>query len=100
MKKERWIIIAGSLLVLTMVFIFLVFPSRPASFKALRRGRDFNVIVITLDTTRADRIGVFGCNKVKTPVLDGFAAQGLRFERCIAQSPLTLPSHTTIMTGT
>lgn len=100
MKKERWIIIAGSLLVLALALIFLVFPSRPASFQDLRQGRDFNVIVITLDTTRADRIGVYGCSRVKTPVLDGFAAQGLRFERCIAQTPLTLPSHATIMTGT
>ena len=100
MKKKRWIIIVGSLLVLALALIFLVFPSRPAGFKALRKGRDFNVIVITLDTTRADRIGVYGCNRIKTPVLDGFAAQGLRFERGISQTPLTLPSHTTIMTGT
>ena len=35
-----------------------------------------------------------------TPTIDLFAARGVRFERCYAQTPLTLPSHTTLMTGT
>ena len=67
---------------------------------ALRKGRDFNVVLITLDTVRADSVGCYGNTRVKTPAIDGLARNGLRFERCVAQAPLTLPSHTTLLTGT
>jgi arylsulfatase A-like enzyme/Tfp pilus assembly protein PilF len=66
----------------------------------LRGGRDLNVILVTLDTTRADRLGCYGFRNIETPTLDLFASRGVRFERCYAQTPLTLPSHTTLMTGT
>ncbi len=59
-----------------------------------------NVIVITLDTTRADSLACYGCKDIETPTIDTFAARGVRFERCYAQAPLTLPSHTTLFTGT
>lgn len=58
-----------------------------------------NVLLITLDTTRADRIGCYGHTKAQTPTLDALAAEGVLFERAIAQVPMTLPAHTTIMTG-
>jgi arylsulfatase A-like enzyme/uncharacterized protein HemY len=98
MKEKSILIAAGAAVILAAIFIFL----RPGgqSFGRLRKGKDFNVLLITLDTTRADRIGAYGCAQVKTPVIDGFAERGLRFERCVAQTPLTLPSHTSIMTGT
>ena len=63
-------------------------------------GRDFNVVLITLDTTRADRLGCYGCKDIATPTIDRLAARGVRFDRCYAQTPMTLPSHTTLMTGT
>jgi len=66
----------------------------------LKTGKDFNVILITIDTLRADRLGCYGYAQDVTPTLDRWAGQGVRFARCIAQTPLTLPSHTTIMTGT
>ncbi len=66
-------------------------PSRPRS----------NVLILTLDTTRADRLGCYGYAEAMTPHLDGFAAdRAIRFDRAISPVPLTLPSHTTIMTGT
>jgi arylsulfatase A-like enzyme/tetratricopeptide (TPR) repeat protein len=58
-----------------------------------------NVLLITLDTTRADRLGVMGDAEARTPVLDALAARGVLFERAYASVPLTLPSHTTILTG-
>ncbi len=67
---------------------------------ALRKGRDFNVVLITLDTARADSVACYGNTRVKTPAIDGLARRGLRFDRCVAQAPLTLPSHTTLLTGT
>lgn len=59
----------------------------------------YNILLITLDTTRADRIGCYGYAKAQTPVLDGVAARGLRFTDAIATAPVTLPSHATIFTG-
>lgn len=58
-----------------------------------------NVLLITLDTTRADRLGCYGYSLAKTPVLDRLAKRGVLFERAYAPVPLTLPSHATMMTG-
>jgi arylsulfatase A-like enzyme/Flp pilus assembly protein TadD len=59
-----------------------------------------NVILITIDTVRADRLGCYGATNVQTPVLDGLAHDGVVFERAISQVPLTWPSHAAILTGT
>ena len=58
-----------------------------------------NVLLITLDTTRADRIGSYGYAAAATPNLDRLAAAGVRFEQALAPAPLTLPSHASLMTG-
>lgn len=58
-----------------------------------------NVLLITLDTTRADRIGAYGYGSARTPVLDQLAKEGVLFERAYAPIPLTLPSHASVMTG-
>jgi arylsulfatase A-like enzyme/tetratricopeptide (TPR) repeat protein len=60
---------------------------------------DYNVLLITLDTTRADHLPVYGYGSVKTPGLDRLAKTSLIFEDAIAHVPLTLPSHTSILTG-
>src|SRR6266536_4613756 len=70
-------------------------PVAPAS-GALRGA---NVLLITIDTLRADHVGAYGNRLGLTPTLDRLASEGLRFERAYAHVPLTLPSHTTIMTG-
>jgi choline-sulfatase len=59
-----------------------------------------NVILITLDTTRADRMGFLGSERGLTPNLDTLAHQAVVFTRAYAQVPLTTPSHATILTGT
>jgi choline-sulfatase len=66
---------------------------------ASRPGTEPNIVLITLDTTRADRIGAMGDPQAKTPVLDELASRGVLFERAYASVPLTLPSHTTMLTG-
>ena len=58
-----------------------------------------SVVLISIDTLRADRIGCYGFSGVRTPAFDELARRGVRFERCVAQAPLTLPSHTTLLTG-
>jgi len=59
-----------------------------------------NVILITIDTLRADHLGCYGATDVKTPTLDALARDGVVFERAISQVPLTWPSHAAILTGT
>ena len=62
-------------------------------------GRGFNVLFVSVDTTRADHLGCYGHPQVKTPNIDRFAAEGTRFAWCISSAPLTLPSHATMLTG-
>lgn len=59
-----------------------------------------NIILVTVDTTRADRMGFLGSNRGVTPNLDGLARQGIVFEYAYSQAPLTPVSHATIFTGT
>ncbi len=58
-----------------------------------------DVILITLDTTRADRIGAYGYARARTDTIDRLAAAGVRFEYAISPLPLTIPSHATMFTG-
>jgi arylsulfatase A-like enzyme/Flp pilus assembly protein TadD len=60
----------------------------------------WNVLLVTIDTVRADRVGAYGSGRGLTPTIDGFAAAGLRFERTYAHVPLTLPSHVSLLTST
>jgi choline-sulfatase len=59
-----------------------------------------NIILITLDSTRADRMGFLGSNAKLTPNLDALARQSMVFEQAFSQAPLTVVSHATILTGT
>src|SRR5258708_21065438 len=59
-----------------------------------------NVVLITIDTLRADHIGCYGYKQIKTPNIDALAADGARFDSAFAVVPVTLPSHTSMLTGT
>ncbi len=58
-----------------------------------------HVLLITIDTLRADRVGSYGHTAARTPALDGLAQRGVRFARAYATAPVTLPSHASMMTG-
>jgi len=58
-----------------------------------------SVLLITIDTLRADRVGAYGDTSARTPVMDGLARRGVRFSNAFAAAPITLPSHATILTG-
>ena len=79
-----------------IVFISVLNPSKTS----IVRDHTLNVLLITLDTMRADRLGCYGYVKGSTPNLDALAQNGVRFTDAYAQVPLTLPSHCSIMTGT
>jgi len=62
--------------------------------------RPVNVILITIDTLRADHLGCYGNRTIPTPAADQLARDGVVFRHAVAQVPLTLPSHVAILTGT
>lgn len=89
----------------------MVFPVRRlvpilmalAALRALAQTpvkRELNVVLITIDTLRADHLGCYGYKDIKTPNIDGLAADGARFERAFSVVPVTLPSHSSMLTGT
>ena len=59
-----------------------------------------NIVLITLDTVRADHLHCYGNTKIETPTIDALAKSGVLFEKAVAQAPLTLPSHASMFTGT
>ncbi|MEM7052884.1 MAG: sulfatase, partial [Acidobacteriota bacterium] len=59
----------------------------------------WSVLLVTFDTTRADHLGAYGHQAARTPVLDRLAAEGVLFEQALAPVPITLPSHSSLMTG-
>jgi len=59
-----------------------------------------DVLLITIDTLRADHIGAYGYKRAETPTIDALARSGLLFEHAYSQVPLTLASHTSLLTGT
>ncbi len=78
-------------------FIFILFALCPGFAAAQNLP---SVILVTLDTVRADRMGFLGSKRGLTPNLDALARQSLVFEQAYAQAPLTPVSHATILSGT
>ena len=85
---------------LVIGYLFWGAPESSMDIAALRGDRQMSVVLVTLDTTRADRIGAYGYEEINTPAFDGLAATGVTFLRAYSPTPLTLPAHTSLMTGT
>lgn len=60
----------------------------------------FNLLLITIDTLRADRVGFYSARHIRTPQIDGIASKGVVFTRAFSHSTTTLPSHANILLGT
>jgi len=90
MRRWSWWFVLG-------ILVLTAFPvdSRAAGPDAHKP----NIVLITLDSTRADRMGFLGAHSGLTPNLDSIARQGIIFTQAYAQAPLTVESHATILTG-
>ena len=99
-KNRRILLICSVIPVVCLLLLLFVFKFDKNEFDRLTGNKDFNYILVTVDTLRVDRIGCYGYKDVDTPTMDLFAKRGIKFENCISPTPLTLPSHTSIMTGT
>ena len=69
-------------------------PPRQPAPSAVR-----NVVIVTIDTLRADHVGAYGYGAARTPAMDGLAREGVTFDRAYATAPITLTSHASLMTG-
>jgi arylsulfatase A-like enzyme/tetratricopeptide (TPR) repeat protein len=90
--------VAGAAVALILVAL-TAWWLRPATSTAPRAGAQINLLLVTIDTLRADHVGCYGDADAQTPVLDGLAARGVRFETAVAHAPITGPSHASILTG-
>lgn len=83
--------------VVAVVLTAVLVVRRPAVVPAA--GPRPNVLLITLDTARADRLGAYGYAPARTPNLDALARAGVRFDDATAASPITGPAHAALLTG-
>ena len=81
------------------IVLFLLFGPKVSTAFKKKQLKDLNVILITLDTLRADFVSAYKKGKAETPHMDRVAQEGALFETCISQTPLTLPSHTSILSA-
>ncbi|MEW5981994.1 MAG: sulfatase-like hydrolase/transferase [Acidobacteriota bacterium] len=107
-RRAGWIVVAATVVVSAGGALWWGLTLRQArSTAGVDLGRftgsgtrdALNLVVITLDTIRADRIGAYGARDVETPALDRLARDGVLFEQAVAVAPLTLPAHSSIFTG-
>lgn len=74
-------------------------PTQPAEPPAQAARPRPNVLLITLDTTRADRLGCYGFGLARTPNIDRMAREGVRVAHAVASAPITAPSHSSMLSG-
>jgi arylsulfatase A-like enzyme/predicted Zn-dependent protease len=87
-RRRVWLVLIGLAVLITVGAAFWI-----------RTTPRLNIILVTLDTTRADHLGAYGYKRGQTQSFDAFARRGVVFERAYAPAPVTLPSHATMLTG-
>jgi len=106
-KKQAftlWPAMAGAAVIVAVLLWIALGVHRAPAHKveglwAQRGVKKPNVILITMDTTRADHLGCYGYPNIRTPNLDALARRGVVFEQAASVAPFTLPAHCSIMTG-
>ena len=106
-RRSIWLIGIAVLAIAAAAGLYNAWPRRVVSgagtdLGTLPSGVDrsrLNVIVVTLDTTRADRLGAYGYPNAGTPNLDALAQDGVLFDHASTSAPITLPAHSSIFTG-
>jgi len=92
-KSRRW----------TLLAIAVLIAAGGGTAWWFLRGRapavPLNLVIVTLDTTRADRMGAYGNKEIETPAFDRIAREGVLFENAVSAAPLTLPVHSSMFTG-
>ncbi|MGB7293983.1 MAG: sulfatase-like hydrolase/transferase [Candidatus Aminicenantales bacterium] len=97
-RRMKPLLVFAVILIVALAAFFVIRFLKPEV--KIKKDSRLNVLLVTLDTTRADGLGCYGSTRARTPNLDGLAAAGVRFENVYCQVPLTTPSHCSILTGT
>ncbi len=97
LRRGLWII--GAVVVVVAAGAAIVYRAGGLGLLHGRSPGRLNVLLITVDTTRADYLGCYGGTAAPTPNMDRLAREGTLFRRCSTSAVMTLPSHCTIMTG-
>ena len=97
--RRGLIVLLSMALAIAAVGLFSLKSSHPTPTLTTPSAQRDNILLITLDTTRADRIGAYGYARARTPRLDRLAAEGVRFDAAFSPAPITLPAHASIFTG-
>ncbi|OGD18661.1 MAG: hypothetical protein A2W03_08695 [Candidatus Aminicenantes bacterium RBG_16_63_16] len=103
MKKKKILFVwAAGLIFIAAAFLayFFLAQGRKAGASRVDQNPNANVLLLTLDTTRPDRLGAYGYSRAVTPEFDRLAGDGVLFLNAYSPVPLTLPSHASILTGT
>ena len=108
-RKPVVFLFAGVLIIAIVIYFSFsksLFTRKPAYSSEIKKmmgsldESELNILFITLDTLRADHLGCYGYDNVETPNIDRLAETGILFKNAVSQAPLTLPSHSSIFTGT
>jgi hypothetical protein len=89
----------------SIVLVFVLAVTSVLAWRSVKHGaqgadrRGWNVLILTLDTTRADRLGAYRFAGADTPNIDRLAREGVLFEQVESAAPLTLPAHSSLFTG-
>jgi arylsulfatase A-like enzyme/Flp pilus assembly protein TadD len=98
-RRGLWAAAALALAAGTALWLLRGRTAAPGASAPAAGGARDNLLLVTLDTTRADRLGSYGYARARTPHLDRLAAEGVRFENALSPVPITLPAHASIFTG-
>jgi arylsulfatase A-like enzyme/Tfp pilus assembly protein PilF len=90
-QRRRWLAIVSGAVGLALLGLVIWSP--------WRQRVSTNLLLVTIDTLRADHVGTYGDTAAATPTIDALAARGVRFDQALTAVPLTGPSHATILTG-
>ncbi|MEW5804207.1 MAG: tetratricopeptide repeat protein [bacterium] len=99
-RSSSFLLLCSFLSVLPLLWS-LINSTTPAAGAAVHEPKkpSYNLLLITIDTLRADHLGCYGYQDVNTPAIDALASEGILFTQAITPVPITLPSHVSIMTG-
>jgi choline-sulfatase len=100
-RRRRWILpaIGAAIVVVGAAAYLLVRGTGAPGPPPAPAGPPVSILLITLDTTRADHLGSYGHARARTRHMDRLAAEGVRFEWAFSPAPITLPAHASLLTG-